>query len=264
MKRMTLPLGRWFPRMALRLTGIPTPDDSSGSSGDAPARPGGLRIATAAPTTQAGSAFGAQLRDQARLQLAMNQLDRYKALFDRAAEHDDSQTRYHARLRLIEEGLAATGKTSSQAQATQLFVAVADGGAHRPRGGAARADSPELRRRRAVRAVEPRRSPRPVQGRTPARPRPPPPQAQPAGARPAAQGPPPEQAAASRGPGPGRPRPQAGAQGPAGQGPDAQPVHDRPRRGGDAPEVPRRRRPGGGRDHHRRYGLKGPHDRDRR
>ena len=113
--------------MALRLTGIPTPDDSSGSSGDAPARPGGLRIATAAPTTQAGSAFGAQLRDQARLQLAMNQLDRYKALFDRAAEHDDSQTRYNARLRLIEEGLAAIGKTSSQAQATQLFVTVADG-----------------------------------------------------------------------------------------------------------------------------------------
>ena len=126
MKRMTLPLGRWFPRMALRLTGIPTPDDSSGSSGDAPARPGGLRIATAlAPTTQAGSAFGAQLRDQARLQLAINQLDRYEALFDRAAEHEDSHARYHARVLLIEEGLAATGKTSSLGQATQLFVTVA-------------------------------------------------------------------------------------------------------------------------------------------
>ena len=115
--------------MALRLTGISTPDDSSGSSGDAPARSGGLRIAAApqfdAPTTLNGSAFGAQLRDQARLQLAVNQLDRYKALFERAAEHEDSHARYHARMLLIEEGLAASGKTASLGQATQLFVAVA-------------------------------------------------------------------------------------------------------------------------------------------
>src|SRR5947209_4642037 len=110
--------------MALRLTGIPTPDDSSGSSGDAPARLGGLRIVSAPPAatpqppaSQGGSAFGAQLRDQARLQLAVNQLDRYKALFDRAADHEDSHARYHARVSLIEEGLAATGKSTSQAQA---------------------------------------------------------------------------------------------------------------------------------------------------
>ena len=43
----------------------------------------------------------------------------------------------------------------------------------------------------------------------------------------------------------------------------AQPVHDRPRRGGDAPALP-----GGGRarcrrDHHRRHRLGRPHDRDR-
>ena len=55
--------------MALRLTGIPTPDGSAGSTGDASARPngGGLKIA-AAPTPQAAAtpqspnAFGAQLR----------------------------------------------------------------------------------------------------------------------------------------------------------------------------------------------------------
>ena len=119
--------------MALRLTGTPTPDDSAGSTGDASARPngGGLKIAAAstpqaAPTPQSPNAFGAQLRDQARLHLTSNQLERYRALFDRAAKHEDSQARYHARVLLIEEGLSAAGKAASQAQATQLFVAVAD------------------------------------------------------------------------------------------------------------------------------------------
>jgi tetratricopeptide (TPR) repeat protein len=114
--------------MALRLTGIPTPDDA-GTPGEAPARPSGLKIAAApqaTPTAQSGRAFGAQLREDARLQLAINQLDRYKALFDRAAEHADSHARYHARVVLIEEGLAAAAKTASRAQATQLFVAIAD------------------------------------------------------------------------------------------------------------------------------------------
>jgi tetratricopeptide (TPR) repeat protein len=123
--------------MALRLTGIPTPDDS-GTPGDALARPngaGGLRIAPAAQapaagqvsTTQSPSAFGAQLRDQARLQLAINRLDGYRALFERAAEHEDTHARYHARVLLVEEGLSAAGNAASQAQAAQLFVAIADG-----------------------------------------------------------------------------------------------------------------------------------------
>ncbi len=112
--------------MALRLTGIPAPADSSGTSGGGPAPAGtGLKLSIA-PTAQAGGAFGSQLRDQARLQLAMNQLDGYKALFERAAEHEDSHARYHARVLLIEEGLAAAGKTTSHAQVTQLFVAVAN------------------------------------------------------------------------------------------------------------------------------------------
>ncbi len=116
--------------MALRLTGIPTPDDAGGT-GEASPRPngGGLKLAAApkaTPTARSGRAFGAQLREDARLQLAINQLDRYKALFDRAAEHEDSQARYHGRVVLIEEGLAAAAKTASRAQATQLFVAIAD------------------------------------------------------------------------------------------------------------------------------------------
>jgi hypothetical protein len=86
--------------MALRLTGIPTPDGSAGSTGDGSARPngGGLKIA-AAPTPQAAAtpqspnAFGAQLRDQARLHLTSNQLERYRALFESAAKHEDSQAR---------------------------------------------------------------------------------------------------------------------------------------------------------------------------
>ena len=101
--------------MALRLTGISTPDESAGKSGDA------VRALS-------GNAFGAQLREQARLELGINQLDRYALLFRRTAEHDDSHARYHARVALIEEGLAAAARTTSQAQATQLFVAVAQGG----------------------------------------------------------------------------------------------------------------------------------------
>ena len=86
--------------MALRLTGIPTPD-GAGTPGEPSTRPsgGGLKLAAASkatPTAQSGRAFGAQLREDARLQLAINQLDRYKALFDRAAEHEDGQARYHA------------------------------------------------------------------------------------------------------------------------------------------------------------------------
>src|SRR5947209_3518446 len=134
MNRLPSPLGRWFPRMALRLNGIPTPDDSAGASGDVPARPtgGGLNIAVGsqpqAPgsAAQSPSAFGAQLRDQARMELAFNQLDRYQALFERATEHQDRHARYHARVQLIEEGLSAVGKIASQARAVQLFVAVAD------------------------------------------------------------------------------------------------------------------------------------------
>jgi tetratricopeptide (TPR) repeat protein len=106
--------------MALRLTGIPTPDNSAGALNIA------LGPQAPAAPSQSPAAFGAQLRDQARLHLSFNKLDGYKALFDRAAEHEDSHARYHARVLLIVEGLSAVGKTASQAGAIQLFVAVAD------------------------------------------------------------------------------------------------------------------------------------------
>jgi len=112
--------------MALRLTGIPTPDDSAGAPGGESGLPtlSGLSLSSA-PAGQPGDAFGAGLRDQARLQLTIDQHDRYRALFARAAEHEDSQARYHARVLLLEEGLAAAGRTKSHTAATRLFVTVA-------------------------------------------------------------------------------------------------------------------------------------------
>lgn len=112
--------------MALRLTGIPTTDDSAGTSGGDSGLPAGNGLAlTGAPLGQSGDAFGAGLRDQASLQLAIDQLDRYRALFDRATEHENPQARYHARVLLLEGGLAAAGKTASHNVATRLFVTVA-------------------------------------------------------------------------------------------------------------------------------------------
>jgi tetratricopeptide (TPR) repeat protein len=109
--------------MALRLTGISTPADAAGISADALSDfPG-----PGAGVTEPGGAFGARLGAQARSYLTANDLDGYKALFARAGEHDDPHARYHARVRLVEEGLAAAGQTGSANQATQRFVAVAAG-----------------------------------------------------------------------------------------------------------------------------------------
>jgi glycosyltransferase involved in cell wall biosynthesis len=94
--------------MALRLTGIPTPDDSA-----------------VVAVAQSGSAFGVELRDQARLHLATGHLDRYTALLERATKHEDGASRYHARVLLLEEGLAAANGAPSHALATRLFVTVA-------------------------------------------------------------------------------------------------------------------------------------------
>ncbi len=105
--------------MALRLTGISTPADAAGA-------PAGVAL-PAAGITESGGAFGARLGVQARMHLTANDLDAYKALFARAGEHDDPHARYHARVRLVEEGLAAAGHAASSTQATQRFVAVAAG-----------------------------------------------------------------------------------------------------------------------------------------
>ena len=105
--------------MALRLTGISTPADAAGTPAPV-ALPGHGH-------TESGGAFGTRLSIQARMRLTANDLDGYKALFAQAAEHDDPHARYHARVRLVEEGLSAAGQAASSTQATQRFVAVASG-----------------------------------------------------------------------------------------------------------------------------------------
>ena len=71
--------------MALRLTGISTPADASGT-------PAGVGLQTL-NATESGSAFGNRLGTQARAHLSANDLDGYKALFARAGEHDRSAAR---------------------------------------------------------------------------------------------------------------------------------------------------------------------------
>ena len=105
--------------MALRLTGISTPADASGTAAGV-----GLQTLNA---TESGGAFGNRLGTQARARLSANDLDGYKALFARAGEHTDPQARYHAHVRLVEEGLAAAGQAASITQATHRFVAAAAG-----------------------------------------------------------------------------------------------------------------------------------------
>ncbi len=105
--------------MALRLTGISTPADGAGA-------PAGVAL-TGASLPRSGAGFGNQLANQARAYLATNDLKTYQSLFGKAAEHDDPQARYHARVRLVEEGLTAAGQAASSTQATQRFAAVAAG-----------------------------------------------------------------------------------------------------------------------------------------
>jgi len=105
--------------MALRLTGISTPADGAGAPADA--------ALTLAPLVQVGAGFGNQLANQARGHLATNALEAYQSLFKKAAEHDDPHARYHARVKLVEEGLTAAGQAASSTQATQRFAAVAAG-----------------------------------------------------------------------------------------------------------------------------------------
>ena len=252
-------LGRWFPRMALRLTGISTPADSTGAAGGVPL--------PAPSQPQSGGAFGNQLATQARTYLATNNLKSYQSLFQTATEHDDPHARYLAQVRLVEEGLAAAGQAGSSTEATQLFVAAADRGHRRARNRAPRADPPQLRRRRPVRAVEPRRRPRDLQGSARPRSGAAAPQAQPrrAGPSPARGQPerPLAQAPPRRGARARKQGPQDRQAGPPGKQPEAQPVHDRQGRGRDAPPLPGRGGARRRRNRDRRHGLERPHDRDR-
>ena len=97
--------------MALRLTGISTPADAAGA-------PAGVAL-PGAGFTESGGAFGNRLGIQARTLLRDQRPQGYQSLFQSAGEHDDPQARYHARVRLVEEGLAAAGQATSTTQATQ-------------------------------------------------------------------------------------------------------------------------------------------------
>ena len=119
-----------LPIMALRLTG----------STLAPAAPPGAAALAARATTLLDS----------------GDLPGYRELFARAAEHEHPQERYRARVALLEQGLGAAGRAPA-ARAAQIFLLVAGQRHGHPRGGAERAGAPQPRRRRLLRAVEPRR-----------------------------------------------------------------------------------------------------------
>jgi tetratricopeptide (TPR) repeat protein len=102
--------------MALRLTSTSATSDH--------ARPTGGSVGLRA----AGSSFGAALARKAGALLTAGDLDGYCALFTQAAEHDDPNARYHARVLLLEHGLAAAAQVPTAAQAAQLFADVAKAG----------------------------------------------------------------------------------------------------------------------------------------
>jgi tetratricopeptide (TPR) repeat protein len=74
-----------------------------------------------------GPPTAAALAARARALLSADDFDGYHGLFARAAEHEDAQRRYQARLALLEEGLGATGQGAA-ARVTRLFAIVAQAG----------------------------------------------------------------------------------------------------------------------------------------
>ena len=99
--------------MALRLSvSSLTPETRPVTGGD---------VVTPAPALS----LAAQLSAEARVALDAHDLDSYRALFARATGDDDGSLVFHARTRLIEEGLAAAQRTDSSGRAIQIFIAVA-------------------------------------------------------------------------------------------------------------------------------------------
>ena len=76
---------------------------------------------TSLPT---GPPSASELAAQAGLLLGAGKLEAYQELFARAAEHEDIQRRYHARVKLVEQGLAAAGQANA-ARCANVFSAVA-------------------------------------------------------------------------------------------------------------------------------------------
>ena len=186
-------LGR-FPRMALRLTSnSPTSDDA--------------RLDGGSVALRATGAFGATLAGKARALLIAGDIDAYRALFSARRRAGGPQRA------LPRAGTAARGRPHGRRPGSHddsgrpAVRRRRQGRARRARRAAQRADHPLLRRRRALRAVGPRRRACPVRGGAApgalaaahrAEPRP-------------AQGPPPQRApqrppAAPRRPGAGRSR----------------------------------------------------------
>jgi tetratricopeptide (TPR) repeat protein len=84
-----------------------------------------LRLTTSSITT--GPPAPAELASQAAQLIARGDLDGYRKLFERAAEHEDVSRRYHARMLLLEAGLGAAGQGAAHA-AAKIFLAVAQAG----------------------------------------------------------------------------------------------------------------------------------------
>ena len=218
--------------LALRLTSnSPTSDDA--------------RLDGGSVALRATGAFGATLAGKARALLIAGDIDGYRALFARPQEQEDPSARYHARVLLLEEGLTAAGQAQTTTQAAQLFADVAKAGldsldeqpsepiilgytgvALSASCGASTARVPCSRQRSAWSPrcrTSSRTSPQLKDRRRNAR----------RNARPLHP---------SR-PGACHPRQADRRARQARLGPDPEPLHDRPRRGGDAPALPRRRGP---------------------
>ena len=224
--------------------------------------PMALRVTrpTAAPRRSA--------RGRGRARSSREDLAGYRALFADAAAQEDVHARYATRRALLEAGLQGPASGERRRRSPQRFAAVAgvalDALEDEPR----EPVLPQLRGRRAVRArlatPPPRRSSAPrcrLDPDAPARAREPRRARRRRRTRRAARRCRPPSPPSCRGL--ATPRRARRRRRPPGHGPDAEPLHDRQGRGGDAAALPRRRPRRRRRDRHRRHRLDRPHDRDR-
>jgi glycosyltransferase involved in cell wall biosynthesis len=85
-----------------------------------------LRLTTS--SINVGPPAPAELAAQATRLLGAGDTDGYRALFERAAEHEDRNRRYYARVLLLEAGLGAAGQAAAAHTAAKLFLTVAQAG----------------------------------------------------------------------------------------------------------------------------------------
>ncbi|HUO73916.1 MAG TPA: glycosyltransferase [Solirubrobacteraceae bacterium] len=84
-----------------------------------------LRLTTSSLTQGPPSAV--ELQAQANRFLAIGDTAAYRTLFERAAEHEDPNRRYHVQVVLLEQGLGAASQASAS-RAAEIFLAVAQSG----------------------------------------------------------------------------------------------------------------------------------------